>query len=35
VDLRVSARFMTITFASEYPYNVGNILINYKEGDNQ
>jgi hypothetical protein len=35
VDLRVSARFMTITFASEYPYNAGNILINYKEGDNQ
>ena len=35
LDLRVSARFMTITFACEYPYNAGNILINYKEGDNQ
>jgi hypothetical protein len=35
IDFRVSGRFMTITFASEYPYNVGNILINFKEGDNQ
>lgn len=35
IDFRVSGRFMTITFACYYPYNVGNILINFKEGDNQ
>lgn len=35
IDLRISGRFMTITFASEYPYNVGTILLNFKEGDNQ
>jgi hypothetical protein len=35
IDLRISARFMTVTFACEYPYNVGTILINYKEGSNQ
>lgn len=35
IDLRISARFMTITFACEHPYNVGTILINYKEGSNQ
>jgi hypothetical protein len=35
IDLRVSARFMTVTFACVYPYNVGTILINYKEGSNQ
>jgi hypothetical protein len=35
IDFRVSGRFMTITFACVYPYNVGNILINFKEGDNQ
>ena len=35
IDFRVSGRFMTITFACIYPYNVGNILINFKEGDNQ
>lgn len=35
IDLRLSARFMTVTFACVYPYNVGTILINYKEGSNQ
>lgn len=35
IDLRISARFMTVTFACVYPYNVGTILINYKEGSNQ
>jgi hypothetical protein len=35
IDFRISGRFMTITFACIYPYNVGNILINFKEGDNQ
>lgn len=35
IDLRISARFMTVTFACLYPYNVGTILINYKEGSNQ
>lgn len=35
IDLRVSGRFMTITFACVYPYNVGTILLNFKEGDNQ
>lgn len=35
IDLRISARFMTVTFSCVYPYNVGTILINYKEGSNQ
>ncbi len=35
IDFRISGRFITITFACVYPYNVGNILINFKEGDNQ
>ena len=35
IDLRISGRFMTITFFCEYPYNVGTILLNFKEGDNQ
>lgn len=35
IDLRISARFMTVTFACVYPYNVGTILINYKEGSGQ
>lgn len=35
IDFRVQGRFMNITFYCEYPYDVGTVLLNFKEGDNQ
>lgn len=35
IDFRIQGRFMNITFYCEYPYDVGTVLINFKEGDNQ
>ena len=35
LDFRIQGRFMNITFYCEYPYDVGTVLLNFKEGDNQ
>jgi hypothetical protein len=35
IDFRIQGRFMNITFSCLYPYDVGNILLEFKEGDNQ
>jgi hypothetical protein len=35
IDFRIQGRFMNITFYCEYPYDVGTVLLNFKEGDNQ
>lgn len=35
IDMRVQGRFMYITFSSSYAYDVGTILLNFKEGDSQ
>jgi hypothetical protein len=35
IDFRIQGRFMGITFYCEYPYDVGTVLLNFKEGDNQ
>jgi hypothetical protein len=35
IDLRVQGRFMYITFSSNYAYDVGTILLSFKEGDGQ
>lgn len=35
VDFRVQGRFMNITFSCAYPYDVGTVLLNFKEGDAQ
>ncbi len=35
VDFRVQGRFMNIKFSCEFPYDVGTILLNFKEGDSQ
>jgi len=35
IDLRIQGRFMNITFACDYPYNVGTVLMSFREGDGQ
>jgi len=35
IDFRVQGRFMNIKFSCAYPYDVGTILLNFKEGDSQ
>ena len=35
IDFRVQGRFINITFSCNYPYNVGTVLLNFKEGDSQ
>ncbi len=35
IDFRVQGRFMNITFSCSYPYAVGTVLLNFKEGDAQ
>jgi len=35
IDFRVQGRFINITFSCNYPYNVGTILLNFREGDSQ
>jgi hypothetical protein len=35
IDFRVQGRFMNITFSCSYPYDVGTVLMNFKEGDSQ
>lgn len=35
IDFRVQGRFISIKFSCAYPYDVGTILLNFKEGDNQ
>jgi hypothetical protein len=35
IDFRVQGRFMNITFSCAYPYDVGTVLMNFKEGDSQ
>ena len=35
IDIRVQGRFMNITISCAYPYDVGTVLINFKEGDSQ
>ena len=35
IDFRVQGRFMNITFSCAYPYDVGTVLLNFKEGDSQ
>jgi hypothetical protein len=35
IDFRVQGRFMNITFSCAYPYDVGTVLMNFKEGDGQ
>jgi hypothetical protein len=35
IDFRVQGRFMNIKFSCAYPYDVGNILLEFREGDNQ
>lgn len=35
IDFRVQGRFMNITFSCSYPYDVGTVLLNFKEGDSQ
>lgn len=35
IDFRVQGRFMNIKFYCEYPYDVGTVLLNFKEGDSQ
>lgn len=35
IDFRIQGRFMNIKFSCSYPYDVGNILLEFREGDNQ
>jgi hypothetical protein len=35
IDFRVQGRFINITFSCNYPYNVGTVLLNFREGDSQ
>lgn len=35
IDTSFSARFMNITFSCEFPYDVGNVLLSFKDGDDQ
>ena len=35
MDIRIQGRFMNIKFECAYPYDVGTILLNFKEGDSQ
>ena len=35
IDMRVQGRFMNITISCAYQYDVGTVLINFKEGDSQ
>jgi hypothetical protein len=35
IDMRVQGRFMNIKISCAFPYDVGTILLNFKEGDGQ